>query len=204
MVLKRAGLVWWYRWCWTHWNWFCGNIYHNLGPTWKCGCSIVITVFVSLATNFCVCRCGQDIQVTLPILGVGASHEGYMCISMDFWSCDLCFWKSFGHCCCQDILMPTWPICACELPMSGRCTWEWNFDPVTLTLAIFWTLLRPRYWCQLMPSLALWLWPWKYCGSSCVQGIIIICDIIIHQSSSSVTAVTSTHPYSHAPTHPSI
>ena len=31
-------------------------------------------------------------------------------------------------------LMPMWSVCACGLPMSGRCKWAYNFGPVTFDL----------------------------------------------------------------------
>ena len=29
------------------------------------------------------------------------------------------------------VLMPTWPVCACQLFMSSRCAWAWNFVSLT-------------------------------------------------------------------------
>ena len=81
-----------------------------------------------------------------------------MCMGMEFWFCDLCprsYDLELGNlvdAAVSKVLMLTWPICACELPMKARCAWAWNFGPVTfnlgavtLTLGILWMLLCPSY-----------------------------------------------------------
>ncbi len=60
-----------------------------------------------------------------------------MCTGMKFWSCDI---RPFNYdidlgnlvdAAVSKILMATWPMCACELSMRGRCAWVWNVGPVT-------------------------------------------------------------------------
>ena len=34
----------------------------------------------------------------------------------------------------SEVLMRTWPICVCRLPMKGICGWARKLDPVTLDL----------------------------------------------------------------------
>ena len=54
-------------------------------------------------------------------------HEGWMCMGVELWSCDLWHWSHVRNlgilvdAAVSKVLMPNWSICVCGLPMKDEC-----------------------------------------------------------------------------------
>ena len=81
-----------------------------------------------------------------------------MYMSIEFWSCDLWPWHYnldfaiLENTAVSSVLIPMWPIGACEPPMG--------VDVHRHGTLVVWPLI-----------LELWLWPWDSCDHCCIHGI---------------------------------
>ena len=108
--------------------------------------------------DYCGCCCLQGIDGNIANLLLATTHEGEMCMGMEFWSCDVWPWShDLDHGILMDaavskVLMLTWQMLCLWATHEGACSWHQIF--------FLWLF-----------TLELWPWPWDCCGCCCVQSI---------------------------------
>ena len=103
------------------WAWNFGTVIFDLGAM-----TLTLGILWALLCPSYWCECGQFVPVDYP-WGVDVHRHGILALwpsTLKLWPWP---WKSCGHCCvqCINANAPMRPICACGLPMRGRCAWAW-------------------------------------------------------------------------------